>query len=903
MRCLLSALILLFLGNVSVAQNADFSADVISGCFPLTVNFTDLSTGSGLNSWAWSFGNGNTSGLQNPGTVYANPGVYTVRLTVSNASQSDTETKASYIVVYGNPTVDFIYDKSSGCKPLTVRFTDQTSTASGAISSWFWVFGDGGSSTDQNPTHTFTAAGSKTVILKVQNEHGCEFTKIINSPIEVFGPVTDFSASNTTVCTVPSPINFTNLTTGDAPLSYQWNYGDGATSTGTNGSHIYTSTGAFTVSLTSRDVRGCEDSHSMVINTGNAGGLSFQPSATKVCIGQPISFTVFPNAPVLSSDWDFGNGITSTDPSPEIQFSAVGNYTITLTAMLGGNACASVFSKTIEVAEVAEPTFTFSTDCDFNTIFTGSNNRAFRVEWYILGALVSTAADFVYPFHSPGAATVTLIAYNNLGCNNQVERTITVVSKPTASFLPDLEQDCRIASLSGCAPFTLVLKNTSSSPTAFTSHWDFGDGGASSQQDPVHTYQAKGTYTLTLTVTNAAGCIDITTATVTVADVKPTASFTRDKTTVCAKEIVNFTDQSLNANFWCWDFGDGTFGTGKTIAHGYSRPGTYTVKLTAKNAGCTDSFQIVNAVQVKDPYVDFAIQKNCPDPYRIDLVNLSTNYNSLRWDFGDGTVVNSDVPSHRYAATGSYDIKLSGTNTATACTVDAELTVQIQDIKADFTTNNPTPCKGSPVGFTDQSLFASQWLWDFGNGLSSSAKDPVTKYTSAGSFGIKLTVADSDGCTDDLTLPVTVLDIEGNFDFTASSTCTDLTVKFSDRSLATPSITSWSWDFGDGNSSTLQNPTNVYHTIKNYPVSLTVTGPQGTCAYIRDNAVKFTNPAPDFLIFKPEYCIDEKCIHRQTGRQMLNRTSGIWTLERDHRKCMHSHPTRLREIFRYPVCY
>ncbi|HGY55724.1 MAG TPA: PKD domain-containing protein [Caldithrix abyssi] len=160
--------------TVYVAITADFSATPLSGDAPLTVNFTDQSTGD-VTAWSWDFGDGNTSTVQNPSHEYTTAGTYTVTLTASNSCDSDTQTKTDYITVTeptGNPPVaDFVGDPTSGTAPLTVNFTDQSTNNP---TSWSWDFGDGGTSTQQNPSHEYTAAGTYTVSLTATNADGSD---------------------------------------------------------------------------------------------------------------------------------------------------------------------------------------------------------------------------------------------------------------------------------------------------------------------------------------------------------------------------------------------------------------------------------------------------------------------------------------------------------------------------------------------------------------------------------------------------------------------------------------------------------------------------------------------------------------------------------------------------------
>jgi PKD repeat protein len=157
---------------------ADFTANVLTGCAPLTVNFTDLSTGTGIDSWNWTFGDGGTSTTQNPSYAYNTPGTYTVALTVSSSSQgcNATETKTNYITVQASPTADFVGSPTGGSAPLTVNFTD---LSTGNPDTWSWDFGDGGTSTAQNPTYEYQNMGIYTVTLTASNACGSDIaTKV-----------------------------------------------------------------------------------------------------------------------------------------------------------------------------------------------------------------------------------------------------------------------------------------------------------------------------------------------------------------------------------------------------------------------------------------------------------------------------------------------------------------------------------------------------------------------------------------------------------------------------------------------------------------------------------------------------------------------------------------------------
>ena len=239
---------------------ANFTAAQTEGCAPVVINFQDLSTGN-PSSWQWNFGNGSTSTLQNPSTTYFTPGTYTVTLTATNGSGSNTLTRTGFVTIYAKPTVNFIANDSAGCAPFPVQFSDRSTPAAGTSNtSWQWDFGDGTGSALQNPQHSFAAAGNYTISLKVTSDKGCAASFSKPSYIQLTGGLQiDFSSTPLNRCRPPFPVTFTNNSTGPGALSYFWSFGDGGTSTLLNPSHTYTSSGNYTVSLAVTSSNGCTD--------------------------------------------------------------------------------------------------------------------------------------------------------------------------------------------------------------------------------------------------------------------------------------------------------------------------------------------------------------------------------------------------------------------------------------------------------------------------------------------------------------------------------------------------------------------------------------------------------------------------------------------------------------------
>jgi parallel beta-helix repeat protein len=259
-------------GGGPVAPVADFSGTPLSGTAPLSVQFSDLSSG-GVTGWSWDFGDGSTSTQQNPLHVFQNAGSFTVRLTVSSAGGQNTKTRTAYVSVASPiqaPVAEFTAAPLAGTAPLSVQFTDQSTGAS----SWSWNLGDGSTSAGRNPLHTYFAGGAFTVTLTVSNSAG-QATRVrqayINVSVPTSAPVAEFAATPT-MGVAPLSVQFTDLSTG-SPAAWLWDFGDGQTSSERNPAHIYTTSGAYTVRLTASNAGG-------QTTTSRTSYITVQPAAT-----------------------------------------------------------------------------------------------------------------------------------------------------------------------------------------------------------------------------------------------------------------------------------------------------------------------------------------------------------------------------------------------------------------------------------------------------------------------------------------------------------------------------------------------------------------------------------------------------------------------------------------------
>jgi PKD repeat protein len=458
----------------------------------------------------------------------------------------------------------------------------------------------------------------------------------------------------------------------------------------------------------------------------------------------------------------------------------------------------------------------------------------------------STAQNPSYQYNSGGTYTVSLTVTGPGGSDTETKTNyITVNVGQTAGFVG--------SPTSGTEPLTVNFTDQSTGAASWD--WDFGDGGSSTAQNPSHEYTSAGTYTVSLTVTNACGSDNETKTDYIAVDpcLAPVADFEGSPLSGEAPLTVSFTDLSTNGpSSWDWDFGDGGTSTSQNPSHEYTAAGTYTVSLTATNSCGSDTETKTDYITVTctAPVADFIGDPTSGEvPLTVSFTDQSTGATSWDWDFGDGGTSTSQNPSHEYTSAGTYTVSLTATN---SCGSDTEtktdyITVTCTAPVADFI-GDPTSGEAPlTVGFTDQSTGATSWDWDFGDGGTSTAQNPTHEYTAAGTYTVSLTATNSCGSdTETKTDYITVTCTAPAADFVGSPTSGDapLTVSFTDQSTG---ATSWDWDFGDGGTSTAQNPSHQYTAAGTYTVSLTATNSCGSDTETKTDYITVTEPAQYYM--------------------------------------------------------
>ncbi len=856
--------------------NANFTFSQ-PACKDSEVTFNNLS----LAPWGyivkcvWNFGDGNiqtVTTLANVVHTYTNYGNFNVSLTITT-NDSCTRTKILPIEILPNPLANFSYLTS--CVNSPVQFNDLSQQGAGGMASWSWNFGDPPSGANNTslipePVHTFTTPGTYQVSLLVFNTGGCQDTVI--KPVIVHAlPGVDFTTSSGCVndSTHFVSAGFVNPL---AVTTRTWDFGDGFTAVDViDPYHIYTATGLYIVTLTVTDTAGCENvkTHPVAIVPPPT---SFFSVSTQKCASNPVFFTnlsTTAGGTFTSYHWEFGDGIDTLINAPANGnishiYTVAGSFTVKLTVHTSFG-CEMPSQQTFTISASPLALFDFGNTCSGAAVsfsdLSQPNTGTTLVNWlWNFGdptSGINNTSNLQNPLHiynTAGIYTVLLLVENASGCPDTVSKTVTVHPKPTLEF----------AWASTCLGTTTAFttNTTITNVAAVTSYdWDFGDGTAhnTSQQNPVHTYSVTGNYTVTLQIIDTAGCVNSVSHIISISP-KPNAQFSI--TSACLGATTHFTDLSFTSSGepitgWHWDFGVTTATNDTSNLQNpvwiFTSIGVYDVNLivTSQN-GCQDT-TIVSLQVFGNPTASYnftAAPCNTGAVYFQDSsYSQQATIIGWNWEFEPNHFSTLQNPVYVfYAVDSCYDVRLIVTDVR-GC-VDTTSKQVCVPAQFDFTFVHSPTCFRDSTDFTPQLLAPSTdslvfFEWNFGetnSGINntSALKYPKHYYSQPGTYSVSLQSIDINNCIKTVHKDVIVLPLPvPAFSFTEGK-C-DSTVYFNESSSGSGSpISSWVWDYGDGNVNTVLAPASPdlphkYLAAGMYVVGLTVTNSNGCVNFIADS--------------------------------------------------------------------
>lgn len=682
-------------------------------------------------SYNWSFSGGipavSTDSLPDS-IVYNIPGNYQVIISATNTCGT-TSDSASFFV-HSLPEANF--SATLPCLGTPVNFTDLTIAGNpfgAGAQNWNWDFGDLNNSTQQNPSNNYAVYGTYNVNLLVTDSNGCvdDTTQTITvNPL----PVPAFSW--TSVC-FGDPTVFTDLSTIDTAfigniVSWNWDFGDGGTSTNQNPSYTYTGFGFFNVTLTITDDNGCTDSVTNVVRVYPSPIANF--SAPDVCIGDSSFFTdltfVDPlGTPLVSWNWNFGDGSgTSTQQNPVYIYSATGTYNVTLT-VTDSFGCTDDTTIQVVVNVLPDASFTAVPTIGCHPLsvqLTHTGSPGVNHFWYDNGILVSNQTSPLLILTNPSSTidanhVIMHVVEAGTSCTDTIMDTILVWPKPTADF--------SFIPSNLCAPDSIVVTNTS---------------------------LVKGPGTFLWTVNSTAVTIS-----------NPTG------------------------NMPTFFFPDNQSGVDTT----------YSVSLIVTSVdGCSDTLTRTITLWSR-PIVDFSVDSTVCGPTTIIPTNNSTGTGlNYAWSINPIAPINNPALAQPQISlpvslldSVIYMVNLTVTDANGCIDTDSQQVILYPKPTADFTPVPTDSCGPVTVTFNNistpnngtETIASMTFTWDFGNGQTSTAQDPIVTFTNTGVidsiYTVTLIARTQHGCLDTVTNSVTVYpDPRAEFTSAFQADCAPFTI-------------------------------------------------------------------------------------------------------------------------------
>jgi len=630
-----------------------------------------------------------------------------------------------------------------------------------------WDFGDGSTSTDANPTHTYATRGDFQVVLTANNSGtGCA-TSTDNITVKI-RDIKAQIASDSLMCN-----NVANAL--DASLSqdvhtechggYTWQFNDPSmrpiTTTNPQTSVQFPNTGEIGITLIVVDMHGCRDTATTVANLYGLAA-NFTASDPSICPGQSVSWTntSTSDTTIVSYLWNLGLPFTfSTAENPSFTYPTFVGSSIPVTLLVtDALGCSNLVQINLNMYQ---PTSTIGSVPTSTNICAGSN-IAFTASDYTAGGSnltfscnfqdsspVVTGQSVSHTFANSGQFIVTASFVEQAsGCTGSATRVVNVQAYPEAAFTSDADTSGII-----CRPQNVVFQNSTVSSSPVTSVWNLGNGTTGTTSPIGTVYSQSGTFIATLITTTSYGCADTASQVYTV--VGPQGDFFTDISVICRGEEITFTIiDTAEVYTYTWDFGDGNTAVNQSpVSHTYTfvPPSGQTVAkliVSSLNGACPiqqeqDIFihEVVANFQRNDG-VDTAL---CFQPY--GFTNQSLNSNVFFWDFGDGTTSTTQNPNtHTYPAPGTYTVTLGVLNTTLGCNDTMMRDIVLHPIPV-VTAQGDTICEGQTASLQVLDVFSpAVYLWSGPEPVA----DPNVPNTSAApvmTTEFEIAVTDTNGCT------------------------------------------------------------------------------------------------------------------------------------------------------------
>jgi gliding motility-associated-like protein len=837
--------------NVYPEIKASFTPGNVIECNPFPVSFKNNSTYVNQVSkfFKWEFGDNTTSDEREPNHVFTNltnsSVIYPVKLTVTS-DYNCTDDTVQNISVYPYVEAKFTVDTVKGCSPFPVNIHN---SSRGSITGYSWSYGDG-EPNDNNPqasfVHTYINNSTnnpgglplqRNLRLTVSNTNGKCFSKdsvmiTVNPEVEA-----NFITDVLEGCN-PLKVNFTDKSGPTAPTRYSWEFGDGGTSASKNTSHTFDNLNSFEKTFQTKllvySVYNCYDTASVKIKVYPFIEAKFTFDNSPGCSPITAKIVNSSSAGVNGFEWSFGDGQNSTISASTFNHTYwnKGNAPVTYCPRLivsYNGMCKDTMTQYLEVYPEVVAQFTEDTLkwCHpFNLKLTNTSTNANYYTWSFGDKATSVLESPTHSYNNFGTQdsvyNISLTATSTYNCFSKITKQVTVYPKPHA--LIDIDKSV------SCPPFELQIRNLSVSGNFY--NWDYGDGNnqLSTDLNPVyHTYDnltaSIATYDLKLMVQSVHNCTDEITQSINVFP-RVLADFVPD-TAGCSPFLVPFTNKTVRAVTYKWDFGDNISSALKNPSHKFFNNSvndtTYKVGMIGfSELGCSDTaFRQITVYP--QPMVEFSALPSYlyfPDAQvNIDNQTNAGSWN-YHWDFGDDKTTDVIEPIlHEYLHWGEYNITLKAWSSNCSDSVTHRIRIFAAKPIADFDASE-NGCVPITINFTNQSTWATTYKWEFDDGSSSTEVNPSHIYTKDGKYMVKLTAYGDGG--EDVTYRTVEVYPKPKVSFSVSPSRVMLPESLVQTYNTTTLGYTYLWYFGDGDTARSFEPAHTYKELGKFDVTLNV---------------------------------------------------------------------------------
>ena len=868
--------------TVHTAPTANFSWSIPDVCDGSEVQFTNLSvTGSSaISGYFWDFDDGSGSGLPNPIKTFASTTTYEVILLVTDANGCQDD-----IAVDVTPTQNMVASATvtdaldCGAGPLT---TTPNGSVTGGQSPYLysWDYGNGSSGTGVSTSALYNGCGTYDVELVVRDNNGCTDTVSLNNAVTLFCPTINFNISADSVCAGEPLIVSDASSPSTGTHLWQFDLGDpGSTATGINTAYVYSASGVYTIQHCIQYANGCLECTTrdvVVRNQPIVGDFTVdQSNSCELPFSPVLTATGGGGIPPIQYEWQIDSG-TYYGSTINPTFTTPGLFAVMLIVSDATGCSDTLIKPNFIRIRAAIPNFDLDTDmgCDplTVTITNTSYSPLVPIDSFVwdLGdgtTFTSTTMDtFTHVFTPVGDYNISLITYTSLGCTDTATALVEV-GEVDADFYLLRDTTCSTAeliNLTANADYTIV-------------YW--GNGDSTVLPDPVgdYTYFYYGItdtvrYTITL-VASFNGCQETVTHEILVS---PPLGFDRSITRDCSDPytVTLWVDPAVLVGSFCWDLGSGdTLCDINPVTITFADEGVYRVYIRDPDNALFDTSCVLD-------YFDIPIVNAIPNFIADDLLGcgtLTTNFSNTntdpvfdtityRWEVGP-SVINGitatsitvgDSWAYYFPTPDIYPIRMVPLDSS-LCNVGYTGTAVVSEPTALFLIDSIRGCDPATVYFRDSSyavfpdprMDITIWNWTFDNASCPdyTGKTPPPCTYSPGTYDVHLRVRDAAGCTDVYTQEITISPSNVMAGFTYDlPVCGNDTTYFYNGSTG-DGLASYFWEFGDGSTSTDENPKHVFAGTGGYAVRLTVMDSAGcTDPLTRGVAVDLGDVVPDFTI-------------------------------------------------------